>query len=210
MHDAGTKRLVVVSGTGPFDEGEGVPMRYLIKPLGKLFLRHVFADFLGMEAVVRASGLDWTIIRPPRLTDKPLTGTYRTERDENMPRTSRCRGPTSPTSSFASFPMPTHAAPRSTSRSEPRREACHVSLPSLVNSPTPRSEDGMRVLVAGGTGVIGRQLLPLLGEVGHDVIVLSRSAPAGCPGSDGRRRPTRWTARAVRRSQCATQRPTRS
>ena len=33
----------------------------------------------------------------------------------------------------------------------------------------------MRVLVAGGTGVIGRQLLPLLGEVGHEVIVLSRS-----------------------------------
>ena len=33
---------------------------------------------------MRASGLDWTIIRPPRLTDKPLTGTYRTKRDENM------------------------------------------------------------------------------------------------------------------------------
>ena len=35
MHDAGTKRLVVVSGTGPFDEGEGVAMRYLIKPIGQ-------------------------------------------------------------------------------------------------------------------------------------------------------------------------------
>jgi nucleoside-diphosphate-sugar epimerase len=34
----------------------------------------------------------------------------------------------------------------------------------------------MRVLVAGGTGVIGRQLLPLLGEVGHEVIVMARSA----------------------------------
>jgi nucleoside-diphosphate-sugar epimerase len=33
----------------------------------------------------------------------------------------------------------------------------------------------MRVLVAGGTGVIGRQLLPLLVEVGHDVTVLARS-----------------------------------
>lgn len=32
----------------------------------------------------------------------------------------------------------------------------------------------MRVLVAGGTGVIGRQLLPLLAEVGHDTIVLAR------------------------------------
>ena len=84
MHDAGTKRLVVVSGTGPFDEGEGIPMRFVIKPLGKLFLRNVFADFVTMEAVVRASGLDWTIIRPPSLNDKPFTGKYRTQRDENM------------------------------------------------------------------------------------------------------------------------------
>ena len=36
----------------------------------------------------------------------------------------------------------------------------------------------MRVLVAGGSGVIGRQLLPLLGEVGYAVTVLAR------PGSD--------------------------
>jgi len=84
MHTAGAKRLVVVSGTGPFTEGEGVAMRYLIKPIGQLFLRHVFADFVGMEAVVRASGLDWTIVRPPQLTDKPYTGHYRTRRDANM------------------------------------------------------------------------------------------------------------------------------
>jgi nucleoside-diphosphate-sugar epimerase len=32
----------------------------------------------------------------------------------------------------------------------------------------------MRVLVAGGTGVIGRQLVPLLRSAGHDVVVLSR------------------------------------
>jgi putative NADH-flavin reductase len=86
MHEAGTKRLVVVSGTGPFAEGEGLGMRYLIKPIGQLFLKHVFADFVAMEAVVRASGLDWTIVRPPQLTDKPFTGRYRTRRDENMHR----------------------------------------------------------------------------------------------------------------------------
>jgi nucleoside-diphosphate-sugar epimerase len=33
----------------------------------------------------------------------------------------------------------------------------------------------MRVLVAGASGVIGRQLVPLLGSVGHDVIALSRT-----------------------------------
>jgi putative NADH-flavin reductase len=86
MHRAGTRRLVVVSGTGPFDEGEGPGMRYVIKPIGRRFLKHVFADFVEMEKVVRASGLDWTIVRPPRLTDKPLTGRYRTRRDINMHR----------------------------------------------------------------------------------------------------------------------------
>jgi putative NADH-flavin reductase len=95
MHDAGTKRLVVVSGTGPFKEGEGIPMRFLIKPLGQLFLRNVFGDFVTMEEVIRASGLDWTIIRPPSLNDKPFTGIPHA-RDENMHGTSRCRGPTSP------------------------------------------------------------------------------------------------------------------
>ena len=33
----------------------------------------------------------------------------------------------------------------------------------------------MRVLVAGATGVIGGQLVPLLRSVGHEVIGLSRS-----------------------------------
>lgn len=33
----------------------------------------------------------------------------------------------------------------------------------------------MRVLVAGATGVIGSQLIPLLGSVGHEVIALTRS-----------------------------------
>ncbi|MHA6621148.1 NAD(P)H-binding protein [Pseudonocardia sp. DLS-67] len=30
-----------------------------------------------MEDVVRASGLDWTIVLPPRLTDRPATGRIR-------------------------------------------------------------------------------------------------------------------------------------
>ncbi len=32
----------------------------------------------------------------------------------------------------------------------------------------------MKVFVAGGTGVIARQLVPLLGEVGVDVVVMTR------------------------------------
>jgi putative NADH-flavin reductase len=84
MHEVGARRLVVVSGTGPFDEGEGPGMRYLLKPIGRFFLKNVFADFVAMEQIVRASELDWTIVRPSRLTDKPLTGHYRTRRELNL------------------------------------------------------------------------------------------------------------------------------
>jgi uncharacterized protein YbjT (DUF2867 family) len=38
-------------------------------------LRNVAEDAAEMERAVMASGLDWTIVRPPRLTNAPL---YRT------------------------------------------------------------------------------------------------------------------------------------
>jgi putative NADH-flavin reductase len=37
-----------------------------------------------MEDILRDSGLDWTVVRPPRLTDKPLTGSYRTAYGQNL------------------------------------------------------------------------------------------------------------------------------
>jgi putative NADH-flavin reductase len=86
MHRTGSKRLVVVSGSGPFVEGDGFVMRYIAKPIAGRILKHGFADFVAMETVVRASGLDWTIVRPPRLTDKPVTGRYRTRADLNLRR----------------------------------------------------------------------------------------------------------------------------
>jgi uncharacterized protein YbjT (DUF2867 family) len=39
-----------------------------------------------MEEILRGSGLDWTVIRPPRLTGKPLTGSYRTAFGRNLRR----------------------------------------------------------------------------------------------------------------------------
>jgi putative NADH-flavin reductase len=38
------------------------------------------------EDILHDSGLDWTVVRPPRLTDKPLTGTYRTAHGQNLRR----------------------------------------------------------------------------------------------------------------------------
>ncbi len=68
------------------DPGDGFFMRNLLGPLTKAVLRKHYADLALMEDILRDSGLDWTIVRPPRLTNKPLTGTYRTAYGQNLRR----------------------------------------------------------------------------------------------------------------------------
>ena len=99
MQATDVRRLVVVSaapiGTVPspgrpkppkHDPGDGFFMRNLLSPLTKVALRERYADLALMEDVVRESGLDWTIVRPTQLTDKPLSGTYRTAYGRNLRR----------------------------------------------------------------------------------------------------------------------------
>jgi uncharacterized protein YbjT (DUF2867 family) len=99
MGAAQTRRLVVVSaapvGTMPspgrpspprHDPGDGFFMRYLLIPITKAALGKAYADLALMEEIVAGSGLDWTVIRPPRLTSNPLTGTYRTAVGRNVRR----------------------------------------------------------------------------------------------------------------------------
>ncbi len=45
-----------------------------------------YADLARMEEVLRESDLDWTVVRPPRLTDRSVTGTYRTAYGQNIRR----------------------------------------------------------------------------------------------------------------------------
>ena len=99
MLASGVRRIVAVSaapvGTVPsparpdpprHDPGDGFVLRNLIYPILKASLRANYADLARMEDVLRNSDLDWTVIRPPRLTGKPLTGTYRTAYGENIRR----------------------------------------------------------------------------------------------------------------------------
>ena len=39
-----------------------------------------------MEAVVRGSDTDWTLVRPPQLTDDPGRGSYRTTTNKLPPK----------------------------------------------------------------------------------------------------------------------------
>jgi len=87
MDKAGTRRLLALSGSIAADGGEGLFLRYLLKPLARrTFLRHVCADMRHAEAEVAGTDLDWTIVRPPRLTNGPVTGKYRTAAERDLPR----------------------------------------------------------------------------------------------------------------------------
>jgi putative NADH-flavin reductase len=99
MQATGVRRIVVVSaapiGTVPspgrpnppkHDPGDGLFMRNLFSPMTKAAFRRTYADLALMEDVLADSGLDWTVVRPPRLTDKPPTGAYRTAYGQNLRR----------------------------------------------------------------------------------------------------------------------------
>jgi uncharacterized protein YbjT (DUF2867 family) len=69
MQQHGIRRLVVVSSLGAGDsKGQG---SLLARVLQSFLLKHVLADKDRQEAEIMASGLDWTILRPPQLTDEP-------------------------------------------------------------------------------------------------------------------------------------------
>ena len=99
MTATGATRIVVVSAAPigtvaspgrpdppKHDPGDGFVMRHALNPLVKATLRKHYADLALMEDILRDSGLAWTVIRPPRLTDKPLTGTYRIAYGRNLRR----------------------------------------------------------------------------------------------------------------------------
>lgn len=57
----------------------------------------------------------------------------------------------------------------------------------------------MRIFVTGGTGIIGRALLPLLRERGHDVLTLTRQQPAGAGYVHGNLEDAEVVGEALRR-----------
>jgi putative NADH-flavin reductase len=104
MQATGVRRIVVVSpapiSTMPspgrphppkHDPGEGFLMKYLAAPFLHTVLHERYTDLALMEDLLRASSLDWTIFRPPRLTNGPLTGRYRTALGRNLNRSSVSR-----------------------------------------------------------------------------------------------------------------------
>lgn len=97
MQRTGVRRIVAISAApvstvaspgrpnpAKFDPGDGFLTRHLLSPIVKGVFGWTYAQLALMEDLLRDSEVDWTIIRPPRLTDKPLSGSYRTALGQNV------------------------------------------------------------------------------------------------------------------------------
>lgn len=86
MRRADVRRLIVLSALPVTPRAEVSALeRLVVYPiLYRLFGEH-YADMARMEQVLRCSELDWTIVRPPKLTDRPGTGRYRVAINQHLP-----------------------------------------------------------------------------------------------------------------------------
>jgi putative NADH-flavin reductase len=91
MHFHMVDRIITVGAAGALYPAS----KYQPRIVGALFaviratlLRHAMADQRAQERFLAASDLDYTVVRPPRLTDDPATRTYRVLPDA-LPSSSR-------------------------------------------------------------------------------------------------------------------------
>jgi putative NADH-flavin reductase len=72
MRQSRVDRLLFVTSFGINSE-----MFWLEKLLLRTVFRNLFADLPAQQKLIQESGLNWTIVRPARLTNGPKTGVYR-------------------------------------------------------------------------------------------------------------------------------------
>jgi len=86
MRAADVRRLVAVSASPVIPRSEApASQRLLVFPILYRFFGGAYTDMRRMEELLRASQAEWTVLRPPMLTDKPATGRYRTALNQNVP-----------------------------------------------------------------------------------------------------------------------------
>jgi len=76
MQEHGVRRLICQSTLGAHESWDNLNFFWKRIMFGAL-LRPVFLDHELQEQLVRASGLDWTIVRPSAFTDAPVAGAIR-------------------------------------------------------------------------------------------------------------------------------------
>ncbi|GIO39628.1 hypothetical protein J41TS12_44890 [Paenibacillus antibioticophila] len=93
MSKYGVKRLICVSSSA-LELPPQTPFlsRFFLEQFLKRLLKNLYADMERMEHAVRRSDLDWSVIRPPRLTNGPVTHNYRISVNEPMVKPKMIRG----------------------------------------------------------------------------------------------------------------------
>lgn len=80
------KRLICLSAeTLKSKQEASIGERILLTVLWKIFF-NLYDDMKRMEEKIYQSELDWTIVRPPRLTDGLQTGKYKIAINQSMPK----------------------------------------------------------------------------------------------------------------------------
>jgi uncharacterized protein YbjT (DUF2867 family) len=75
MQETGVRRLLVTSGAGVKRAGDTPPFSSkIIGGILKLTSRDMYEQSVALADAVQASGLDYILVRAPRLLDKPATG----------------------------------------------------------------------------------------------------------------------------------------
>ena len=82
MDEKGVNRLIFESTIGIDDSRDHAPW-LARKFFFAVVLKNIFADKEIQERYIKASDLDWTIVRPARLTNGPRTSKYRTGSEIN-------------------------------------------------------------------------------------------------------------------------------
>ena len=79
MKEYGVDRIISLSGGGlPYPEKDRPKLPdKIIRWIMKLAVPQILEDAVRHAAVLRDSGLQWTIVRGPRLTNEPKRGAYR-------------------------------------------------------------------------------------------------------------------------------------
>jgi len=78
MKKMGTTRVFFISASGlEVNPSYNFFIRLAAKYILQRLLKNMFADLERMEKTIKESDRNWTIMRPPQLTNMPFTGHYR-------------------------------------------------------------------------------------------------------------------------------------
>jgi putative NADH-flavin reductase len=90
MASAQVRKIVAISAVPVRSAGPvGATGRHLSDGVLYRFFGETYADMKRMEEELATSGLDWTVVRPPRLTNGRGRGGYRWAIGEKLPRAGR-------------------------------------------------------------------------------------------------------------------------